>query len=185
VIARQLGLRLVLALAVGALLVLGLTASRASARTKLPRAPTELNTGAKDLAVRPQDIYYTGDGTGLLTGSTLRSGIRWSSWTAGTALGTGENQINNCKPSCAGGTFTAYPVRLEMWKPATLHGVLVFTRLTLWYTGRRPAGEPAHYTFTDLYSGGWGFSPPDASGYCTHTDGQPRSAGCANINALP
>jgi hypothetical protein len=167
------------------MLVLGLTASHASARSILPRAPTELNTSAKELAVRPPDIYYTGDGTGVLTGSTRKSGIHWSSWTTGTALGTGENQINDCKPSCAAGRFSAYPVKLEMWKPATLHGVLVFTRLTLWYTGKRPAGEPAHYTFTDLYSGGWGFGPPDVNGYCTHTAGQPEAAGCANITTLP
>jgi hypothetical protein len=187
---------LLIGLLVGVVLVLGLGASHASARQTrgarqinptLPRVPTDLNTPRRELAIRPGAIVYTGDGTGLLAGTSVRrpSHIRWTSWSTSSAFGQGANQLDNCVPSCAGGRFTGYPVRLEMWKPARLHGVLVFTRLTIWYTGRRPAGEPVHYTFSDLYSGGWGFSPPDAVGYCTHTSGQPPAVGCANISALP
>lgn len=161
----------------------GATAPRASG--PLPHLPAYLGVGVRYLRVRPANIVYTGDGSGVLSGPKPGESIHWSSWRTQTAFGGGYNLIDNCRPDCARGRYDAYPVKLEAWKPGLSHGELVFTRLTILYTATAPAGQPAHYTFTTSYANGWGLGPPGVDGYCTHTDGQPKAPGCANIAALP
>ena len=172
---------------------IGLIAAAASASGALPRAPTFLNATASDgLQGEPATITYTGDGTGLLGGANVRtqgSGIDWTKWTTQIARGTGFNQLNNCNPSCAGGRFRGYRVRIELWRPRVLHRALVFTRMTIFYQHSPPRGEPRHYTFTDSYlagaGGGYGWGPPTEQGYCVHTSGLKPAAGCNNIHSLP
>ncbi len=151
----------------------------------LPRLPAYTGVGLKYMEIRPRYILYTGDSSGVLSGPKPGQSLHWSSWTKQTAFGGGYNQIDNCKPDCASGRFTAYPIKLEAWKPGLSHGELVFSRLTILYTGARPPGQPAHYTFSTTYANGWSLGPPSASGYCTHTGGQPKAPGCANITTLP
>jgi hypothetical protein len=175
------------------LTAIGVVAGDASASGTLPVSPTSLSatTAHGGLQVKPAMIIYTGDGTGLLAGANVRnrqSGIDWTKWTSDLAFGTGFNQLNNCEPDCAGGTFSGYPVKIELWRPRTLHGTLVFTRMTIFYERDRPRGEPSHYTFTDTYTGGlggYGWGPPDEQGYCVNTGGQPPAAGCQNIDTFP
>ncbi|HZU39955.1 MAG TPA: hypothetical protein VE992_02830 [Solirubrobacteraceae bacterium] len=174
-----------------ALATVGALAAGASASGALPVSPIFLGSTAADhaLAVRPTDITYTGDGTGFLGGAHARglhSAIHWTKWTTSVAVGSGYNQLDNCVPDCASGRFHGYAVKIELWRPRRLAGTLVFTRMTIFYKHGRPAGEPRHYTFTDLHtSGGYGWGPPSAQGYCIHTFGQPPAAGCRNIHALP
>jgi hypothetical protein len=172
----------------------GLATTQDPARTSgaLPLAPATLGATqiSNQLQVEPTTIVYTGDGTGFLAGASVRnrkSGIAWTRWTSETALGTGFNQLNNCNPSCAGGKYRGYPVRIELWRPQTLAGTLVFTRMTIFYEKSRPPGQPHHYTFTDIHTadGGYGFGPPGELDYCTHTHGLKPAAGCQNIHSLP
>jgi hypothetical protein len=84
--------------------------------------------------VRPAEIAYTGDGTGVLggfdgTGVAHPGHLRWSSWTAKQATGSGAVWLDSCTPSCAGGTFTAHKVRARAFRPVKGR----FTRLTLRY----------------------------------------------------
>jgi hypothetical protein len=175
------------------LAVIGIAAKGGSASGRLPASPTSLNASSayNGLQVKPTSITYTGDGTGLLGGANVRngsSGIDWTKWTTGVAFGTGFNQLNNCTPSCAGGKFHSYPVKIEMWRPQILGGILVFTRMTIFYKRTQPPGEPRHYTFTDTYAGsagGYGWGPPTEQGYCTHTHGVSPAPGCKNIHSLP
>lgn len=168
----------------------GIGAATAAAVT-LPVSPVYLNASSayEGLQVTPPTITYTGDGTGFLGGTDVRnqnSGIAWVRWATFRALGRGFNQLNNCRPSCAGGHFHGYPVRIEMWRPRSLGGVLVFTRMTIFYKKHRPRREPRHYTFTDTYrSGGYSWGPPDAEGYCIDTHGLPPEPTCKNIHSLP
>ena len=46
-------------------------------------------------------------------------------------MGTVSHNINNCEPTCAGGTFSSFPVKVTLSDPATLEGVLVFTVITM------------------------------------------------------
>lgn len=166
-----------------------------SASGTLPVSPTFLNATAayNGLQVRPARITYTGDGTGFLGGARVRDqhgGIRWSSWTPAIARGAGFNQLDDCEPDCARGKFHGYAVRIELWRPETLAGTLVFTRMTIFYQRGRPRGEAHHYTFTDMHvgatsGGGYSWGPPDAFGYCTHTNRQPPAPDCKNIHSLP
>jgi hypothetical protein len=186
--------RVIKALAPLVLLAAIVVAPDASASNTLPVSPTFLSatTAYGGLQVKPATITYTGDGTGLFAGANVRdrqSGIDWTKWTSDLALSTGFNQLNNCEPDCADGTFSGYPVKIEMWRPQTLHGTLVFTRMTIFYKHNHPSGAQSHYTFTDTYTGGigggYGWEPPSEEGYCTNTYGQPRAAGCKNIHTLP
>lgn len=180
---------------VAAVLAVLLVAVGASASGALPVAPVSLGASAASngLQVKPASIVYTGDGTGLLGGANLRnrhSGIAWSKWSANVAVGTGFNQLNNCEPSCAGGKYHGYAVKIEMWRPRTLAGTLVFTRMTIFYEKGRPPGQPRHYTFTDSYEsagaglGGYGWGPPSGQA-CTGAYGLKPAAGCKNIHSLP
>jgi len=171
---------------------LGISALNASASGPLPVSPAYVGASSASggLEVRPATITYTGDGTGFLGGAgqhSSGSGIDWRQWTSSRAVGSGFNQINDCKPFCAAGKFHGYAVRIELWRPRAPAGTQLFTRMTIFYKQRRPRGEPRHYTFTDLRApgGGYGWGPPDAQGYCVHTFGQKPAAGCANIRSLP
>jgi hypothetical protein len=169
-------------------------AAAASASSALPVSPALPQASAANhgLRVEPATIIYTGDGTGFLGGAGVRDespGIHWTKWTSDVALGTGFNQLNDCIPSCAGGRYHGYQVKIAMWRPRTRSGMLLFTRLTIYYEHGRPPGEPHHYTFTDVYIGGLGggfsWGPPTEQGYCVHTFGLPAAAGCNNIHELP
>lgn len=60
--------------------------------------------------------------------------LKWSSWSARMALGTGIEQINDCEPSCAGGKFHSYPVSVRLDRVRSGQ----FARMQMTYTGHRP-----------------------------------------------
>jgi len=87
------------------------------------------------LLVRPAEIIYTGDGSGVLGGfdGTGLGGhfghLHWSSWTANQAVGGGAVWLDNCTPNCASGRFAPSAVTLRAFRPVGP----IFTRLTLTY----------------------------------------------------
>ena len=98
--------------------------------------------GARALARAPKQVVYTEDGSGFLAGrgrSARSPGrLRWLATTSSQARASGADWFDNCRPSCATGTFRAYPATLRLYRPAVLGGHLVFTRMTVTYTGARP-----------------------------------------------
>jgi hypothetical protein len=75
-------------------------------------------------------------------GNDLLSKMSWSHW-GEQALGTGNDVINDCTPTCVGGTFHRFPVITVLWRaePRAHHpGQRDFTRATIIYTGKVPAG---------------------------------------------
>jgi hypothetical protein len=116
------------------LALIGVFAADASGSDTLPLSPVFIRatTAFDGLQVKPARITYTGDGSGFLGGANARdlhSGIDWTKWTTELALGTGFNQLDNCEPDCASGTFHGHPVKIELWRPRTLSGTLVFRDL--------------------------------------------------------
>lgn len=116
------------ALSAGAALTAGAASASATAR------PTVLTPGSgQQFALRPAEIDYTGDGTGVLggfdgTGRYPSYGhLKWSSWTGTEALGSGAVWIDDCTPSCAAGKFSPYAVAVRASDPAAGH----FSRLRL------------------------------------------------------
>ena len=153
----------------------------------LPASPIYVDYSS--LQIKPREITYTGDSTGILTGAgppARAASIQWTRWTAQSALGTGFNDLNDCEPGCDDGTFHYFPVKIEQWRPASLGGRLVFTRMTIWYQDQVPAGQARYYTFTDVHSRqGYAWGPPERDLYCVNTHGLPPAVGCRNTRELP
>jgi len=118
------------------------SAALASATPTVPAASG--TSGKKDLKAKPASIMYTGDGSAFLAGAKKSrdktKSLTWTSWTASSGKGSGYNWLNSCKPDCASGTFHSYPVTLKVWRPKTVAGQLIFTRMTVTYTSKMPPG---------------------------------------------
>jgi hypothetical protein len=117
-------------------------------------------TQGKNILVRPKQIVYTGDGSGFLAGPGTAgrhpkpSKLTWSSWTASAAQGAGDDWINNCEPFCAAGKFSQHAVTITLFRPRTLLGLRVFTRMRVHYThGPNPLTHKSTATFTLARSG--------------------------------
>jgi hypothetical protein len=118
------------------ILVVGVTIAVAVAGSALAQGlPTLLGNSPKGpdkLLVRPAQIIYTGDGSGILGGFDGGRGegfghLRWTRWTTGSAFGHGADWINDCRPDCADGTFTAHAATVNAFRPREGR----FTRLTV------------------------------------------------------
>jgi hypothetical protein len=71
------------------------------------------------------------------TGAQL-IGLQWVSWGPSSAFAAGSEVVNDCVPSCAGGTGHAFPALVALWRaePRPGHpGKRYFTRMTIIYTG--------------------------------------------------
>jgi hypothetical protein len=60
------------------------------------------------MEVQPKMITDSGDGSGYV------KNIVWTGWGSAQAVGTGTQEVNDCNPSCAQGTFTGYPAKLTL-----------------------------------------------------------------------
>jgi hypothetical protein len=91
--------------------------------------------------VRPSDyVIECADANDQLTG------LRWTTWGPGNAVGTGQESLNDCTPSCAEGHPQSYPVTVTLSKLVAWSGrpnTTRFASLTLRYTGARPRGAGA------------------------------------------
>jgi hypothetical protein len=116
-----------------ALAAAGVSLSAAASAAGLPGVLTP--GAAHRFSVRPAEIDYTGDGSGVVGGfdGTGRypdyGHLDWYLWSASKALAYGAAWIDNCTPSCASGTFSPHAVTVRASDPASGH----FTRLTLYY----------------------------------------------------
>ncbi|MFB7915586.1 hypothetical protein [Streptomyces sp. NPDC056061] len=112
----------------------------AGTRAAAPSAPNR--TVAVDCfsqaRVRPGEFLLAcGDGNNRLVS------LRWTRWGPESAVGSGLDAVNDCRPYCAAGTFHTYPVTVRLDRPRSWqkHPELrQFTRLQLVYTD----GTPAH-----------------------------------------
>jgi hypothetical protein len=100
----------------------------------LPQLATQAAEHDEELQYRPATISYTGDGTGYVGGRTTsppgnldRGGIHWLSWTQRSAFGKGWAWVNDCRPDCAGGSFSKHRAKVRATRPRHGH----FTRLVI------------------------------------------------------
>jgi len=136
-----------------------LAASASASAAVLPGVVDEIGPAYYgSIQVRPAEIVWTGDGTGLFAGRrhpTVRpadSEIDWIAWTRSSATGTAYSWLDNCVPDCADGSFTSYPVRLRLGDPGTLNHHRVFLKMTAIYTHRVPAGSKRRSIWTASYA---------------------------------
>ena len=104
-------------------------------------APLPTVTIGKWTGREPRAIYFSGDSGDIATDLT------WSSWAADRAVGSGTWHYLDCRPSCAAGTSTPYPVTITLTNP--VHGQ--FTTLVEKTSG--PHGFTQTFTAPQLGQG--------------------------------
>ncbi len=107
-------------------------AMRAPATATVTVTPVIVRCGALGQR-RPAEYALTCAGTGADL-----AGLQWASWGLSSAFAAGRIDINDCVPSCVGGTGHAFPALVALWRaePRPGHpGKSYFTRMTIIYTG--------------------------------------------------
>jgi len=116
--------------------------------------------GANVPGLRPALIFI-----GCATSANNLQHISWSTWTATGATGSATHGINDCKPSCAQGTYTYFPVNVRLSNPGRLNGMLVFKTIAMSPTSK--VGRPETATEHDPPNGIWGWSCSSAASLCS------------------
>ena len=73
-----------------------------------PADGCNLPGAAQYMEVRPKQITNSGDGSGYV------KDLVWSDWGSPQATATGTQEIDDCNPNCAQGTFTGYPATVTL-----------------------------------------------------------------------
>ena len=73
-----------------------------------PADGCNLPGAAQYMEVRPKQITNSGDGSGYV------KDLVWSNWGSPQATATGTQEIDDCNPNCAQGTFTGYPATVTL-----------------------------------------------------------------------
>jgi hypothetical protein len=113
--------------------------------------PCDQSEGENAPDVRPRTFFV-----GCATSADMLSSITWTSWTATEASGTGTHSVDNCVPNCASGSYTKFPVTVQLSAPGDLGGMDVFTTISM--TPTTNVGVPETVTANGLY-GSWGWVP--------------------------
>jgi hypothetical protein len=80
-------------------------------------------------SVRPRTIVLAcGDGNAQLIK------LHWSTWGGTTATGRGTAVLNDCTPTCVGGTFRRYPMRVSLSAIKPCRDLRQYTRLRIVYS---------------------------------------------------
>lgn len=118
------------------------------------RMPTTATGGP--LKARPGIVVFTADGSGLLGGFTGQhphqdtagnpfGHLRWTTWNSTQGRAWGAQWLNDCRPSCAQGTYHAYKATVHVWDPGRTG---VFLRIQV------KSRDSFTYTAT-YFDGGW------------------------------
>jgi len=78
----------------------------------------------------------------LQSGSVARVyNIRWDSWGGKTASGRGSAVHNNCKPNCADGKLTRYPVTVKYKRKRSCLGKRAYVKFVYIFNRSRKRGQ--------------------------------------------
>jgi hypothetical protein len=92
--------------------------------------------GPNDFGLRyqPTKLIYTSDG------SSYVDHLRYRTYGAATASAVGIDRVDDCKPSCAGGTYHSIRRRVTFWRIARCRGKLVYSMFKIDAPGARRYG---------------------------------------------
>jgi hypothetical protein len=109
-------------------------------------ASPEKITNCNKAASKPKTLTLTcGDG------NTYLKNLSWSSFGGSAAQGKGTFVIDLCKPNCAQGKSASYPASAKATGSRACKGGLhVYRKLTLTFTGRKPASSKRLSSWTML-----------------------------------
>jgi len=86
------------------------------------------------------------------SGGATASRLTWSRWTADEAIGQGTVNVLNCNPTCASGPDVAYQAGVTLSEPVrAASGARLFTRVTLLFLGKAPAGLGRTAVYKDCF----------------------------------
>jgi hypothetical protein len=159
-------------------LMVGLALAPLATAASLPKAVDFWGMQPNALAARPTTLGWTTDlgpsfngSRGSNTGRGPESNLAWSSWGATSATGSGDLWVPH--ESGQSISWKRYPATLSFSSPATLsfaaqlgsatsRSALVFTRITVSYTGSVPAGwhRSATFALEKFSKGFYGFAFP-------------------------
>jgi hypothetical protein len=63
------------------------------------------------MEVEPNMITDSGDGSGYI------KNLVWTNWGSPEATATGTQEVNNCEPNCAQGSYSPYPATVTVSNP--------------------------------------------------------------------
>lgn len=119
--------RLLATVASGTLL-LGLGLVAPAVAQAAPANPKVSNCG--ELSTKPKGIVLT-----CADANTALETLKWTTWNADTAKGTGVYSYNDCEPTCVAGQFHRYQVNVTLSNPKTVKGAKVFSKARVTFPG--------------------------------------------------
>jgi hypothetical protein len=106
------------------------------ARAAADVRPFVLFWNGKRALVRPISISYTGDGTGNLVR------LKWKNFGGPTASATGIDQVNDCTPDCANGSWHNLAGRVTLIAPIACHGSTIYSAVRIVHPTSRETSGP-------------------------------------------
>ena len=108
-------------------------------------APSPVLAGCDRAAhVRPTAVVIA-----CADGNFSFKGVRWRSWGATDAAGSGTAVLNDCTPYCAAGHFHAYPATIRLSRPVGCRtGRREFSTISWRFTAKKPPSMPRADTET-------------------------------------
>ncbi len=145
-----------LAVAVTGAAVFAISVTAASSAQPLPVAyGFDGGSGWQHGQVRPREIYF---GAG---GSLLVRSLTWMSWTSNSAIGRGVRWADNCRPTCATGTYQKIQAEMTLSRLRSHDGNSYFSLLTMqWFVRAKPRLEIFRWSGNIAHN-----APPFWSGY--------------------
>jgi len=114
----------ILTLALASCAVPATLASSAPREYVVCSSPVDGCTDGGQMLPRPSTMLLSGDGSLSVTA------ISWRGWRTATATASGTAHSDNCKPSCARGTYSRHPATIIVSDPKSWHGKLAYSRAT-------------------------------------------------------
>jgi hypothetical protein len=136
-------------------------ASAASGATKLPAVVDSPGYARGQVVafVRPQSIIFTPTAGGpIFQGPSARTGIRWTTWTADSAVGFTLISVDTDNPDLVAGYRTAESATITLSRPRLIEHRLLFTRMALSNVKvlKKVKARPVPLHYKLLAKGYWG-----------------------------
>jgi hypothetical protein len=85
--------------------------------------------------------------------SSFLTDLHWEHWNSQMTTSAGNLELNGCKPDCARGTPSYWPIHVQLSRVRLCQGVEQYTVMTFEYVHKRPPGIAATYSAPALPCG--------------------------------
>ena len=89
----------------------------------------------RDFGYKPKSIVVTCADAGARLNH-----LKWQRWNGRKASGKGDMRANDCRPSCADGSFQRYKAEVELSRVRDCGGIQYFDKITVHFPGKGPGG---------------------------------------------